>query len=148
MNDQQLMQMPDRALPLATRGALGVVDFGDRGRGIVALEDIEHGQLIERSPVLIIPAHDRSTVDDTVIFTYVFMWEHNTVEQDLYDHRGRSAIALGYTSLLSHSFDPNCNFVRHIDALLIDVFAKRAIKAGEELTIDYQMTLWFDPVRI
>ncbi len=148
MNDQQLIQTPDRALPLATRGSLGVVDFGDRGRGIVALKDIEHGQLIERSPVLVIPAHERLTVDDTVIFTYVFMWEHNTVEQDLYDHRGRSAIALGYTSLLSHSFDPNCIFVRHIDALLIDVFAKRAIKAGEELTIDYQMTLWFDPVRI
>jgi uncharacterized protein len=76
------------------------------------------------------------------------MWEHNTVEQDLYKHRGRAAIALGYTSLLSHSFDPNCAFVRHIDALMIDVFAKRPIKAGEELTIDYQMTLWFDPVRI
>jgi SET domain-containing protein len=127
---------------------LAVADFGERGRGIVALEDIKYGQLIERSPVLIIPANERRMVDGTVIFTYVFMWEHNTVEQDLYDHEGRSAIALGYTSLLSHSFDPNCNFVRHIDALLIDVVAKRAITAGEELTIDYQMTLWFDPVRI
>jgi uncharacterized protein len=38
--------------------------------------------------------------------------------------------------------------VRHIDELFIDVFAKRNIKMGEELTIDYQMTLWFDPVRI
>jgi SET domain-containing protein len=148
MSDQQLIQLPGRALPVATRGPLGVTDFGERGRGVVALQDIGHGQLIERSPVLIIPAHERPTVDGTVIFTYVFMWEHNTVEQDLYDHRGRSAIALGYASLLSHSFAPNCNFVRHIDALLIDVFAKRAIKAGEELTIDYQMTLWFDPVRI
>ena len=83
-----------------------------------------------------------------MIFTYVFMWEHNTTEQDLYHHQGRSAIALGYTSLLSHSYVPNCNFVRHIDGLLIDVIAKRAIMAGEELTIDYQMTLWFDPVRI
>lgn len=148
MDDQHLMSSPDRALPLTARGALGVVDFGDRGRGIVALENIEQGQLIERSPVLIIPADERLAVDGTVIFTYVFMWEHNTVEQDLYDHRGRSAIALGFTSLLSHSFDPNCTFVRHIDALLIDVFAKRAIKAREELTIDYQMTLWFDPVRL
>jgi SET domain-containing protein len=148
MSDQQLMQMPDRAPTLTTRGVLGVADFGHRGRGIVALEDIEPGQLIEKSPVLIIPAHERPTVDHTVIFTYVFMWEHDTVEQDLYKHRGRAAIALGYTSLLSHSFDPNCDFVRHIDALIIDVFAKRAIKAGEELTIDYQMTLWFDPVRI
>ena len=76
------------------------------------------------------------------------MWEQHTVEQDLYKHVGRSAIALGYTSLLSHSYEPNCIFVRHIDELLIDVFASRKIRIGEELTIDYQMTLWFDPVRI
>ncbi|WP_375411611.1 SET domain-containing protein-lysine N-methyltransferase [uncultured Bradyrhizobium sp.] len=130
------------------RAQLAVCDFGDRGRGIVALEDIEAGRLVERSPVLIIPSEERPAVDNTVIFTYVFMWEHQTVEEDLYKHQGRSAIALGYTSLLSHSYEPNCIFVRHIDELLIDVFAKRPINAGEELTIDYQMTLWFDPVSI
>ena len=132
----------------AIRAQLAVRDFGIRGRGIVALEDIEPGRLVERSPVLIIPAEQRLAVDNTIIFTYVFMWEHHTVEQDLYKHRGRSAIALGYTSLLSHSFEPNCIFVRHIDEFLIDVFAKRKIRSGEELTIDYQMTLWFDPVHI
>jgi SET domain-containing protein len=130
------------------RAQIAVSDFGARGRGIVALEDIEPGRLVERSPVLIIPSEERTVVDKTVIFTYVFMWEHHTVEEDLYKHRGRSAIALGYTSLLSHSYEPNCIFVRHIDELLIDVFAKRPIKTGEELTIDYQMTLWFDPVNI
>jgi hypothetical protein len=131
-----------------SRAPLGVADFGARGRGIVALVDIEPGLLIERSPVLIIPSCERPSVDKTVIFTYVFMWEHHTVEQDLYSHSGRSAIALGYTSLLSHSSEPNCNFIRHIDELFIDVFAKRPIRAGEELTIDYQMTLWFEPVQI
>jgi hypothetical protein len=130
------------------RAPLAVADFGARGRGIVALVDIEPGQLVERSPVLIIPSCERRAVDKTVIFTYVFMWEHHTVEQDLYSHSGRSAIALGYTSLLSHSSAPNCNFIRHIDELFIDVFAKRPIRAGEELTIDYQMTLWFEPVQI
>ena len=134
--------------PAAVRVQLAVRDFGIRGRGIVALEDIEPGRLVERSPVLIIPAEQRLAVDNTIIFTYVFMWEHHTVEQDPYKHRGRSAIALGYTSLLSHSFEPNCIFVRHIDEFLIDVFAKRKITSGEELTIDYQMTLWFDPVHI
>src|SRR4051794_13295661 len=132
----------------AVRAPLAVRDFGIRGRGIVALEDIEPGRLVERSPVLVIPSEQRLAVDNTIIFTYVFMWEHHTVEQDLYKHSGRSAIALGYTSLLSHSYEPNCIFVRHIDALFIDVFAKRKIRAGEELTIDYQMTLWFDPVDI
>lgn len=114
----------------------------------MALEDIEPGRLVERSPVLIIPPEERPVVDKTIIFTYVFMWEHHTVEEDLYKHQGRSAIALGYTSLLSHSDKPNCVFVRHIDELVIDVFAQRPIRSGEELTIDYQMTLWFDPVRI
>lgn len=148
MNEQDLKDKVEANLPRTARVPLAVCDFGKRGRGIVALEDLERGQLIERSPVLIIPSHERATLDRTVIFTYVFMWEHNTVEQDLYNHCGRSAIALGYTSLLNHSFQPNCDFVRHIDALLIDVFAKRAIRAGEELTIDYKMTLWFEPAQI
>ena len=129
----------------AVRAPLAVRDFGIRGRGIVALENIEPGCLIERSPVLIIPSEQRAAVDKTIIFNYVFMWEHHTVEQDLYNHIGRSAIALGYTSLLSHSYEPNCIFVRHIDEFLIDLFARRPIRIGEELTIDYQMTLWFVP---
>jgi SET domain-containing protein len=147
MNEQILSAKRPPVVALS-RGSLAVTDFGARGRGVVALSDIEPGQLVERSPVLIIPSQQRRAVDETVIFTYVFMWEHDTVEQDLYSHQGRAAIALGYTSLLSHSFEPNCNFIRHIDELFIDVFAKRQISAGEELTIDYQMTLWFDPVRI
>lgn len=128
--------------------SLGIADFGARGRGIVALRDFASGELIERSPVLIIPSEHRRAVDDTVIFTYVFMWEHDTTEEDLYRHDGRAAIALGYTSLLSHSYSPNCIFVRHIDELMIEVIANRPISAGEELTIDYQMTLWFDPIKI
>ena len=135
------------AMP-ALRAPLAIKDFAGRGRGIVAIEDILQGQLIERSPVLIIPPDQRAELDKTVIFTYVFMWEHGTVEQDLYKHKGRSAIALGYTSLLSHSFEPNCSFVRHIDELFIEVFASRHIRAGQELTIDYQMALWFDPAPI
>src|SRR5438132_915417 len=96
-------QRPRATLATAMRAPLAVRDFGARGRGIIALEDLEPGRLIERSPVLIIPPEERPTVDRTIIFTYVFMWEHHTIEEDLYKHQGRSAIALGYTSLLSHS---------------------------------------------
>jgi SET domain-containing protein len=127
------------------RVPLRVEQFARRGRGVVAERRIEPGELVERSPVLVIPDQDRTAVDSTVVFTYVFMWEHGTVEEDLYKHRGRSAIALGYTSLLNHSYTPNCEFVRHIDDLMIDLVALRPIEAGEELTIDYQMTLWFVP---
>ena len=135
--------------PLTIRSSqrlpLRILQMGQRGRGVVAEADIPAGTLIERSPVLVIPPGDRAAVDPTIVFTYVFMWEHDMTEEDLYRHEGRSAIALGYTSLLNHSYTPNCDFVRHIDELVIDLVAHRDIAAGEELTIDYQMTLWFTP---
>ena len=87
----------------------------------------------------IIPHADRAAVDPTVVFTYVFMWEHGTVEEDLYKHEGRAAIALGFTSLLNHSYTPNCAFIRYIDDLVIDLVAAQTIEAGD------QMTLWFTP---
>ena len=127
------------------RMRLRIANVGCRGRGVFADQRIEKGQLVERSPVLIIPPEDRAATDGTIVFTYVFMWEHGTVEEDLYKHEGRAAIALGYTSLLNHSYTPNCEFIRHIDDLMIDLVALRTIDAGEELTIDYQMTLWFNP---
>jgi SET domain-containing protein len=124
---------------------LSIVAVGGRGRGVIADEPIRKGELVERSPVLVIPPSDRRAADGTIVFTYVFMWEHDTVEEDLYKHEGRSAIALGFTSLLNHSYEPNCDFIRHIDDLVIDLVAARDIEPGEELTIDYQMTLWFEP---
>jgi SET domain-containing protein len=140
-------QIPNSAAPIRSgdRVPLRVATLGRRGRGIVADAPIAKGALVERSPVLIIPHADRRAADDTIVFTYVFMWEHGTVEEDLYNHEGRAAIALGFTSLLNHSYTPNCEFIRHIDDLAIDLVALRAIDPGEELTIDYQMTLWFTP---
>ncbi len=124
---------------------IGVRDFGEKGRGIVALCDIPAGTIIERCPVLIIPERDRVKTDTTVVFTYVYMWEHGTTEQDLYGGAGRAAIALGLGSLLNHSYTPNANFIRRIDDLELELRSCKAIAAGEEVTIDYQMKLWFDP---
>ncbi len=125
---------------------IGVRHYPGRGRGVVALRDMPANSLIERCPVLIIPAQDRSLTDRTIVFTYVYMWEHKTVEQDLYRGEGRAAIALGLSSLLNHSFEPNATFIRHIDQLELELRSIRRIAAGEEVTIDYQMDLWFDPM--
>lgn len=128
------------------RKRLEIRDFGPKGRGIIALEDIKKGELVERSPVLVIAPNDRDRVDESVLFTYVFMWESGTSEEELYHHRnGRIGVVLGYTSLCNHSPNPNCDFNRHIEEKFLDLVAARDIKAGEELSIDYQMTLWFNP---
>jgi hypothetical protein len=127
------------------RVPLRVVQLGRRGRGVVADAPIGGGQLIERSPVILVPHGDRSAVDPTNVGSYIFMWEHGSIGEDVYKGEGRAAIALGLTSLVNHSADPNCDFVRYIEALAIDLFALRDIAAGEELTFDYGMTLWFTP---
>ncbi len=124
---------------------IGVGHYGERGRGVLALQDIPAESCIERCPVLIIPEKDRFKTDSTIVFTYVFMWEHDTTEQDLYQGFGRAAIALGLSSLLNYSAKPNATFVRHIDALELELRSLRRIPAGEEVTIDYQMDLWFEP---
>jgi SET domain-containing protein len=124
---------------------IGIRKFEGKGRGVVARRDIPAGTVIERCPVLIIPDRDRARTDPTVVFTYVFMWEQGTTEQDLYNGKGRAGIALGLSSLLNHSYTPNANFIRHIDALELELRTSRAVAAGEEVTIHYQMKLWFEP---
>lgn len=127
------------------RVPLRIASIGSKGRGVVAEWDIEAGELVERAPVLIIPEDDRRAVDLTDVANYIFMWEHDTVAEDLYSGKGRAALVLGFTSLINHSDAPNCDFVRYIDALALDLVAIRNIRQGEELTIDYGLTLWFAP---
>ena len=129
----------------ALRVPLRVVDCGRRGRGVVADRRIAAGELVERSPVLIIPGGERAAIDPTNVGNYIFLWEPGTVGEDIYRQEGRAAIALGYTSLVNHSSEPNCAFTRHFDALVLDLHALRTIEAGEEITFDYGMTLWFEP---
>jgi SET domain-containing protein len=119
--------------------------MGSKGRGVVAERDIAAGELVERAPVLIVPEGDRAAVDPTNVGNHIFMWEHDTVAEDLYTQKGRAAVVLGFTSLVNHSDSPNCDFIRYIEALALDLIAIRHIPAGEELTIDYGLTLWFAP---
>ena len=123
---------------------IGIKHFAGKGRGVIALCDIPDGTVIERCPVLIIPDHDRSKTDKTVVFTYVYMWEHGTTEQDLYTGKGRAGIALGLSSLLNHSYAPTATFTRMIDTLELELRICQTLKAGDEITIDYQMKLWFE----
>ena len=123
---------------------IGVKDFGIKGSGVIALCNIRAGEILERCSVLIVAERDRVKTDPTVIFTYVYMREHGTSEQDLYDGVGRAVIALGLSRLLNHSYTANATFIRHIDNLEPELRSSRAISAGEEITIDYQMKLWFE----
>ena len=135
----------DISVRATDRVPLRVVSVGSKGRGVVTERDIAAGELVERAPVLIAREEDRAGLDPTNVGNHIFMWEHDTVAEDLYAQKGRAAVVLGFTSLINHSANPNCDFIRYIDALALDLVALRDIPAGEELTIDYGLTLWFTP---
>lgn len=117
-----------------------VKDTGKYGRGIFTTDHIKKDELVEISPVIIIPKDEWKYVKKTTFFNYCFLW----------DGTEDTVLALGYGSLFNHSYEPNltssCNSVN----LSMDFYSLRDIKAGEELTINYhgepenRAPLWFD----
>jgi SET domain-containing protein len=45
-----------------------------RGRGIFATKNIKKGTVIEISPVIVLTEKERKTIEETLLFHYVFEW--------------------------------------------------------------------------
>src|SRR4051812_34789070 len=110
-----------------------------KGRGVFARRPIRKGEVIERVPVLILEEEDyRKGMDGTLLAGYVFAWGE-----------GQIALALGYGSLYNHSFKPNARY-QHVPPRTKQFVALRAIRAGEEVTVNYNGTpksrakVWFN----
>ncbi|MFB7637424.1 SET domain-containing protein [Peribacillus butanolivorans] len=119
-----------------------IKNTGKYGRGVYSTRDIKKDELIEASPVLISPENEWKYLEKTILFNYCFFWgDHNDI-----------AIALGYGALFNHSYTPNATFNNNEDHLSIDFYAITNIKAGEEITINYngdpedKSPLWFNVI--
>jgi len=107
--------------------------FPNRGRGIRAKEDIAAGTKIDVAPVILLKTTELATLSRTIVNDYWFWWDG---EQDATNERG--AIALGIISLVNHSAAPNTVVARNFEQEMLELIAKRDIKAGEEITCSYQ----------
>ena len=114
---------------IGAEGAMLYVDqTTPRGRGVFTDASIARGALIERCPVLVLPARDRAALRGTALYDYYFDWGADG--RDL-------ALALGLGSLYNHSFSPNAVYAKELEASLIEFVALRPITAGEEILINY-----------
>ena len=95
-------------------------------RGLLATRDIEAGEVIERCPLVFIPVAQEDALEATVLGNYYFLWD-----DDFY------AMALGYGSFQNHSYHANVSFKRDFEAKQIVFTAAKAVRQGEELTINY-----------
>lgn len=109
---------------------------GKKGRGVFTHEAIPEGQIVERSPVIVMDAAARKLLDLTLLHDYIFEWQP--------DGRNDCCMALGYIPIYNHSFRSNCEYVMDYEAQAMSIQAMRPIAAGEELTINYNGD-WDDP---
>src|SRR5580698_667960 len=99
-----------------------------RRRGVYTRRDIPLGTVVESSPVLVMSGEERRVLDLTLLHDYIFEWG---VERE------RCCMALGYLSLYNHAAPSNCEYFMDYDEDVIWVKTVRAIRAGEELSINY-----------
>jgi uncharacterized protein len=98
-----------------------VVKPNDKGVGVYAKHRFIAGDVIDDSPVLLLPLKTHKSID-----TFSFEWRGDKV-----------ALALSRTSFLNHSYQPNVEYRFLYKQRKIRFVVLRSIKSGEELTINY-----------
>ncbi len=99
-----------------------------KGRGVFTSANIKAGTVIEIAPVIVMPGADRKHLDASLLHDYIFEWGHD---------RKSCAMALGYIPIYNHSYTSNCEYFMQFDDDSIFVKTVVRIKAGSELTINY-----------
>ena len=120
---------------------LYIMETAQRGRGVFTTEAIPAGTTIEIAPVIVLNQAERAIVDTTLLHDYIFEWG---------DQKENCCMALGYIPIYNHSYLSNCEYEMDFEKQVITIRTVKAIKAGEELFINYngvhdnETPLWFD----
>ena len=111
-----------------------------KGRGVMAAIDLTAHTLIETAPVIVMEAKDMLLLDQTLLHDYIFEWGESKTQ---------CCMALGLVPMYNHSNESNCEYFMNYEDETIDVKTMQDVKAGEELTINYngnwndQSDVWF-----
>jgi hypothetical protein len=124
------------------RPELYISETESKGRGIFTRKAIKADTQIEKSPVIVMTNDDRQLLDKTLLHDYIFEWQP--------EGANLCCMALGWVPLYNHSYSSNCEYGMDYEDGTINILTVRDIKAGEELTINYNGTwnntekVWFD----
>jgi SET domain-containing protein len=121
--------------------------FGEsasKGRGMFTKKKIAADTVVETAPVIVMSNDERQLLDKTKLHDYIFEWEAGGKDM--------CCMAQGYISLYNHSYTSNCEYFMDYEAETMQIKTVREIKAGEELTINYngdwndEKPVWFEVV--
>jgi hypothetical protein len=119
-----------------------MAETNDKGRGMFTAIDLIAGAIIEHAPVIPLSATDRLHIDKTLLHDYIFEWNP--------DDSKMCCMALGNIPIYNHSYYSNCEYFMNYEQKTMYIQTVRSIKAGEELTINYngdyndKNAVWFD----
>jgi SET domain-containing protein len=125
-----------------TKANLYVGETANKGRGIFTSKALKADTILEHVPVIVMNEEDRKHIDQTLLHNYIFEWQP--------EGKNMICMALGLIPLYNHSYRSNCEYSMDYDDNTMYIQTVRDIKAGEELTINYNGTwndktkLWFD----
>jgi len=111
----------------------------NKGRGVFARKAIKAGTVIETAPVIVMSHEHRLLLDQTLLHDYIFEWQPEGAKM--------CCMALGWVPMYNHSYSANCEYFMNYDNNTMYIQTVRAIKAGEEVTINYNGT-WNDEARV
>lgn len=120
---------------------LYLADSKGKGLGVFTKKAIPAKKIVERSSVLVFPPKERKLLEQTGLHNYIFEWAEDNKS---------CCVALGYLSMYNHSYHSNCEYEMDFDKKTMLIKTVKDIKAGEELTINYngevdnETELWFD----
>lgn len=121
------------------------IDYTNQmGRGVFTQEDIPADTIVEMAPVIVMNAHERLLLDQTLLHDYIFEWG---------DDRKQCAMALGWVPLFNHASPANCEYFMDFEAAVIFVKTVRMITAGEQLYVNYkgdfddENNVWFELIK-
>lgn len=110
---------------------LYISESSGKGRGVYTDKIINRNSVIERCPVLEIPASEIDRITSTILYNYYFCWGKD---------QKQGALALGLGSIYNHSYIPNAVYIPRLDEQLIEFVAIKKIRANDEITINYNGT--------
>jgi hypothetical protein len=96
------------------------------GLGVFAATDRRPGDLLEVSPVLVVPRTQLSALEQTSLYGYYFRWPPSA-----------AALALGYGSLYNHAYRSTARFALDPEHGVIVFTAVQPICRNDEITINY-----------
>ena len=111
-----------------------ISDVEGKGRGVIAVEKIKKGEIIEYSPIIYMSKKETDFFDtqsDILKKYQLCQKEHN-----------KDCFMLGYGSLYNHSKNPNAevDYDTKEEQNFLFFRAIKDIEAGEEIVYDYQFT--------